>query len=65
MWVDPLKAVDVSDQHYGLSIMQERAAVIDGSLQVESETGEGTRVMLEFIPVQSVRECINACVIDR
>ena len=62
---DPLKAVDVSDQHYGLSIMQERAAVIDGSLQVESETGEGTRVMLEFIPVQSVRECINACVIDR
>ena len=52
---EPLKSGEVSEQHYGLSIMRERAVAIDGSLQVESETGEGTRVMLEFNPVQSVK----------
>lgn len=34
--------------HFGLSIMQERAARIDGELRIESEPGEGTRVVVTF-----------------
>ncbi|MBF2760666.1 MAG: hypothetical protein ISN28_10440 [Ectothiorhodospiraceae bacterium AqS1] len=34
--------------HIGLSIMQERAREIGGHLVIESELGEGTRVILEF-----------------
>ena len=43
---------DHLNQHYGLSIMGERASVIGGELHVESEPGDGTRVMLEFYPSQ-------------
>ena len=35
-------------EHIGLTIMQERASRIGGTLRVESEPGEGTRIMLEI-----------------
>lgn len=35
-------------EHVGLSIMRERASKIGGNLRIESEPGEGTRVVLEF-----------------
>lgn len=35
-------------EHVGLQIMRERAARIPGSLSIESEAGEGTRVQLIF-----------------
>ena len=35
-------------EHVGLTIMRERANRIGGKLRIESETGEGTRVVLEF-----------------
>ena len=37
-----------SGEHIGLSIMQDRAKRFGGNLQVESESGEGTRIVLEF-----------------
>ncbi len=39
---------DSLDDHFGLSIMRERAAAIGGELKVESEAGEGTRIELSF-----------------
>lgn len=48
-------------EHLGLSIMQDRARRLGGALRVESEVGEGTRVILAFplpgelrLPVQAV-----------
>ncbi|MGA7801305.1 MAG: GAF domain-containing protein [Gammaproteobacteria bacterium] len=35
-------------EHIGLSIMEERAKRLGGELRIESEPGEGTRVMLTF-----------------
>ncbi|HHJ17577.1 MAG TPA: GAF domain-containing protein [Gammaproteobacteria bacterium] len=35
-------------EHLGLKILQERAARIHGDLKIESETGEGTRIILRF-----------------
>jgi two-component system nitrate/nitrite sensor histidine kinase NarX len=35
-------------EHIGLTIMRERAARLGGELRIESEPGEGTRVVLEF-----------------
>ena len=35
-------------EHIGLTIMQERATKIGGELRIESEPGEGTRVVLEI-----------------
>lgn len=41
-------------EHLGLSIMQDRARRLGGALRIESEVGEGTRVMLSFpLPGQS------------
>ncbi|MGD8524740.1 MAG: histidine kinase [Thioalkalispiraceae bacterium] len=37
-----------SGEHIGLSIMDERAARIGGTVNIESEEGEGTRIMLRF-----------------
>ena len=37
-----------AEQHFGLSIMQARAARIDGQVTVESAPGAGTRVILSF-----------------
>ena len=36
------------DTHIGLSLLQDRARQMGASLQVESEAGEGVRVLLEF-----------------
>ena len=38
-------------EHIGLSIMQERAEHLPGTLKIESEPGEGTRVCLTFVAV--------------
>ncbi len=35
-------------EHIGLSIMQDRARQLGGELRIESEPGEGTRVLLSF-----------------
>ncbi len=35
-------------EHIGLSIMQDRARQLGGELRMESEAGEGTRIMLSF-----------------
>jgi two-component system nitrate/nitrite sensor histidine kinase NarX len=35
-------------EHLGLQILQERAARIGGDLKIESEAGEGTRIILNF-----------------
>jgi two-component system nitrate/nitrite sensor histidine kinase NarX len=35
-------------EHVGLTIMRERANKIGGNLRIESEPGEGTRVVLEI-----------------
>lgn len=43
----PLQARRAGEQ-LGLSIMQERARRLGGELQIESETGEGTQVLLTF-----------------
>jgi two-component system nitrate/nitrite sensor histidine kinase NarX len=39
-------------EHLGLKILQERAARIGGDLKIESEAGEGTRVILLFTQSQ-------------
>lgn len=39
-----------SGEHIGLAIMQERALRLGGELNIESEAGEGTRVILTFNP---------------
>ena len=39
-------------EHVGLSIMRERARRINGKVNIESETGEGTRIELDF-PISS------------
>lgn len=37
-----------SEDHLGLSIMEERAKRIGGTVRIESEPGEGTRILLHF-----------------
>lgn len=37
-------------EHIGLSVMRERAAMIGGDFTIESEPGEGTRILLSFRP---------------
>ncbi|HED18764.1 MAG TPA: hypothetical protein ENI74_04585, partial [Gammaproteobacteria bacterium] len=39
---------DHPGEHLGLKIMQERAARIGGDLKIESDSGEGTRIILGF-----------------
>ncbi len=39
---------DVPGEHIGLSVMRERAERLPGDLTIESEPGEGTRVVLTF-----------------
>jgi signal transduction histidine kinase len=40
--------------HYGLQFMQERAAQLDGCLQIHSAPGAGTRVVLQMPDVRNV-----------
>jgi two-component system nitrate/nitrite sensor histidine kinase NarX len=42
------KVYGTQGEHIGLSIMRERAARLGGELRVESEPGEGTRIVLEL-----------------
>ena len=46
--IDASKHDDKKHDHYGLNIMAERAKRIHGDLKIESEPGEGTRVILTF-----------------
>ncbi|CAK0738871.1 Sensor protein [Gammaproteobacteria bacterium] len=43
-------------EHVGLSIMQERARRLGGTLRVEGEPGEGTRVELTCAPIPPAQE---------
>ena len=45
---DPATVHHNAGHHFGLSIMQARAARIDGQVTVESAPGQGTRVTLSF-----------------
>ncbi len=48
-------------EHIGLSIMEERAKRMGGELRIESEPGEGTRVMLTFqIPPAPANNGVSA-----
>lgn len=42
-------------EHLGLSIMRDRAASLAGELTIESEPGEGTRILLSFDPRPTAR----------
>ena len=42
-------------EHIGMSVMEERARRISGGISIETETGEGTRILLTF-PTQPVVE---------
>ena len=46
--IDASKSNDKKRDHYGLNIMAERTKRINGDLKIESEAGEGTRVILTF-----------------
>ncbi len=47
---DYLPEREHAGMHIGLSVMEERAKQIGGELDIESEKGEGTRIMLTFCP---------------
>lgn len=42
-------------EHIGMSVMEERARRINGNISIETETGEGTQILLTF-PTQPVVE---------
>lgn len=46
--IDASKSKDKKRDHFGLNIMAERTKRINGDLKIESEPGEGTRVILTF-----------------
>lgn len=46
--IDASKNNDKKRDHYGLNIMAERTKRINGDLKIESEPGEGTRIILTF-----------------
>jgi two-component system nitrate/nitrite sensor histidine kinase NarX len=47
-------------EHVGLKILQERASRIGGKLRIESESGEGTRILLRFShPPRTAEQPIN------
>jgi len=46
--IDDKKSKDKKRDHYGLNIMAERSKRINGDLKIESEAGDGTRVILTF-----------------
>ena len=52
-------------EHIGLSIMDERARRLGGSLRIESEPGEGTRVELIYNPAASADDAIENQTVGR
>lgn len=42
-------------EHIGLSVMKERAKALNGRLEIESEAGEGTRIILHVPPVSQIQ----------
>lgn len=42
----PGDKVPIAGEHIGLSAMQQRMEAIDGTLEIESEPGEGTRILI-------------------
>lgn len=45
---DEVPQTEQAGMHIGLSVMKERAAQIGGTLQIDSEKGEGTQIKLTF-----------------
>ena len=45
---DPTLLPDGGNEHFGLKVMRERAARIDGELDIDSAPGEGVRICLTF-----------------
>jgi two-component system nitrate/nitrite sensor histidine kinase NarX len=43
--------------HFGVNIMNDRAMILAGRLDIESTPGEGTRIRLQFLP-QKVRHAV-------
>lgn len=41
--------------HFGVNIMHDRSAILDGRLEVESSPGQGTTIILQFLP-QKIRQ---------
>jgi PAS domain S-box-containing protein len=54
---DSMKRATESGRGLGLIGMQERAAIMDGSIEIESSTGNGTTI---FVRVQSKRRVLDA-----
>ncbi len=52
---DETKIEPVGGQHLGLSILRDRAGQINGEITIDSEPGDGTRVMLQFVYPDSQR----------
>ena len=46
---DETKIKPVGGDHLGLNILRDRAEQINGSIAIDSEPGEGTRVDLRFV----------------
>ncbi|MDP1524652.1 MAG: histidine kinase [Rhodocyclaceae bacterium] len=43
--------------HFGVNIMHDRSAILDGRLEVESAPGQGTTIILQFLP-QKIRQAV-------
>lgn len=43
--------------HFGVNIMNDRAAILAGRLEIDSQPGAGTRITLQFLP-QKVRQAV-------
>ncbi|MEE9422145.1 MAG: histidine kinase [Gammaproteobacteria bacterium] len=52
-------ATSAPGEHLGLKILKERAARIGGTLRIESEAGEGTRVILKFHRPDEITESLH------
>ena len=46
---DETRIEPVGGQHFGLSILRDRARQISGDITIDSEPGDGTRVTLQFV----------------
>lgn len=43
---------DIPDNHFGTSIMRDRAHILEGEIEVETAFGAGTTISLNFLPQQ-------------